>query len=505
MPRKNKAAAGPAVAELDEPVTIGTRGEIIHAETNGHPPEVPNGAAGSAGELIETLPFFEALSAMTPRDWEDHIVYLYRTDAEIPKEVLEATGRDKYVDKVTHAFDEEYVKRQHGGGTYLALLKFAKDSSKKTRRGYRFAIDGPAKLQEGFVPKAGTIVAPGTGGGPGATTTSSPSEQQNTVQMFLGALDKILNAAKENKMPQDQVMSNVLQLMQTASAKAIEVAAAGASKSAGSMTGNPLIDQLITTMITRLASPPDFAAQMKSFAELMNTMRPAAEEKEDSGSADPLDALAKLKDTFDIDFRSLLSGRAGKDDWRIELARALPGALTALNNWFTVRMEEIRLTRELRVAQMLPGAVAGAPPPPPATTPKIQPIPAPAAAIPSPLPAGFAAAVANTTPGAGPATATTGTSQEVEEQMNMFLSQLAETIANQFESGEDGRTAAIVVMAKFPPQLVEMMRPFLRDPKQVRAWVENNEVLADCAENKAWEKFEAEFLQTVLGTPSQAA
>jgi hypothetical protein len=77
-------------------------------------------AATSGPKKLDRLPFFEMLAAMDPRDWEDRMVYLYRQDKNIIKEDPKDAN---YIDRITHAFDEAWVKAKHGGGRFLAILK----------------------------------------------------------------------------------------------------------------------------------------------------------------------------------------------------------------------------------------------------------------------------------------------------------------------------------------------------------------------------------------------
>src|SRR5260221_4534661 len=77
--------------------------------------------APTAGpKALDKLPFFEMLGRMTEREWEDRMVYLYRQDKNIIKEDAKDNN---YIERITHAFDEDYVKKSHGGGRFLAILK----------------------------------------------------------------------------------------------------------------------------------------------------------------------------------------------------------------------------------------------------------------------------------------------------------------------------------------------------------------------------------------------
>ncbi len=60
------------------------------------------------------------LAALTEREWEDRMVYLYRQDKNIIKE---DPKDNNYIERITHSLDEDHVKKEHGGGRFLAILK----------------------------------------------------------------------------------------------------------------------------------------------------------------------------------------------------------------------------------------------------------------------------------------------------------------------------------------------------------------------------------------------
>src|SRR5579883_2456071 len=115
------------------------------AEGNAAPAREPLDLDPAAGprELMK-LEFFEMLHAMTARQWEDYIVYLYRSK---DSGIIRAAKDGNFIAKFAHAFDESDVKEKFGGGKYLAILNNAK--LHKGVRSYTFPIEGPPILQEG--------------------------------------------------------------------------------------------------------------------------------------------------------------------------------------------------------------------------------------------------------------------------------------------------------------------------------------------------------------------
>lgn len=75
---------------------------------------------------------FEYMDALTPAEWDEHIVYIYR---------METGKQDSYIDKFAHTFDESYLKENFGGGTYSYILK---KGSQRIKQG-RVRVEGPAR------------------------------------------------------------------------------------------------------------------------------------------------------------------------------------------------------------------------------------------------------------------------------------------------------------------------------------------------------------------------
>ena len=135
--------AGTAVDREPADVKRVAAAEGVPADKTTTPVEL----APTAGpKNLDRMPFFQMLSSMSEREWEDRMVYLYRQDKTIIKEDPKDSN---YIARITHAFDEAYVKEKFGGGKFLAILKNVRING--AERKHSFLIEGEAKIQEGEI------------------------------------------------------------------------------------------------------------------------------------------------------------------------------------------------------------------------------------------------------------------------------------------------------------------------------------------------------------------
>jgi len=103
-------------------------------EREGH--ELPrSGPNVGKGSVPGALDFFDYLNSLTAEQWGDRIIYIYRQD---PPDHNPGSGR--YLEKVPHAIDEEYIKARHGGGRYLVFVKNV--GTKRRERSQIVVIEG---------------------------------------------------------------------------------------------------------------------------------------------------------------------------------------------------------------------------------------------------------------------------------------------------------------------------------------------------------------------------
>src|SRR3954469_16713890 len=158
----------------------------------------PVDLAPTAGPIkLDKLPLFEMLGRLTEREWEDRMVYLYRQDKTIIKEDPKDSN---YIARITHAFDEAYVKEKFGGGRFLAILKNVRING--AERKHSFLVEGEAKIQEGEISIAKKNDAAG-----GKSDTAALLEQvEKLTQRLLDA------GSKSNAAEQDTITRSVAML-----------------------------------------------------------------------------------------------------------------------------------------------------------------------------------------------------------------------------------------------------------------------------------------------------
>ena len=103
-------------------------------EREGH--ELPrSGPNVGKGSVPGALDFFDYLNSLTAEQWGDRIICIYRQD---PPDHNPGSGR--YLEKVPHAIDEDYIKARHGGGRYLVFVKNV--GTKRRERSQIVVIEG---------------------------------------------------------------------------------------------------------------------------------------------------------------------------------------------------------------------------------------------------------------------------------------------------------------------------------------------------------------------------
>lgn len=185
------------------------------------------------------LSFFDYLDSLTELERNERLLYIYRLEPAIRN----PAGTGSYIEKVSVPIDEDYLVTHHGGGKYLLWLKTTEKPS-RTDRKHTFVAAGNPKIPEG------TTIIDGRTGQPVATMQPGAADggANTAIKDVLHMLERVL----ENKDKPDDLSAEILKksLMD-----AQDILAAAAKKTAGSMSGNPMVDKLLEGMLTNLGQP----------------------------------------------------------------------------------------------------------------------------------------------------------------------------------------------------------------------------------------------------------
>lgn len=458
-------------------------------------PPTPTPPAPAGDDLAlddrDLLPFFDYMARLTEREWEDRMVYLYRQGPAVQNK-----GATKYLEKISHGFDEEYVKQNHGGGKYLAVMK--NQATDARERSHSFEIGGQPKFLEGQVLVNPPPQTP-------ATAVAAPQEAG-----LVEVLKQVLARLQEKNPSQEEAIKVAFATIGQAYQLSLDTLGSTAKLHAASPTGSPIADQLLTAFIGKMKENPEktasFTERLAETRELLKLLRP----EEPPAQQDPMEMLTKIKDVFGLDFKDAAArGGGGPGDWRNMLAAAgvelLSKAPTMFREWSQLRQKEIEVAGLNAQARLLhvqhggsfgPSALGVNRQPGPGPTPGARPFivgsPAPASAAAagpgSPLPVSFAP----TEPEVVPPTAG-------ESAFDPIL----RLIANCYVEGDGGDAAALVVR-RAAPNIAASFVPFLRNFAQVKLFALQNPILVEIAQDADFDDFMKEFIQEMTAPGSAA-
>lgn len=417
---------------------------------------------------------FDYLASLTPGEWDERIVYLYRQE---PNVIKSDERSKKFIAKISHNFDEEWVRDQFGGGRFLAIIKNQRNGSGDAERKFSFEIEGAPRLQADERYRDGATPAQPGAPAPGAPAPFDPGA-------FAREVAEIISDARAGRDVDEDAIARITATMQQANGAAIELVKNAAMNQAGSMSGNPLVDKLIEATVMRVRDGGGGAGGVKDLLSLIAVMK----ELGFAGGAQqsPFAVLRELKDGLGIDIAGMMKG-GGKGDWRSTLAENAPslieGAVQILDKYAALQRQnfEIALTThrqraaDARVVPPAPPAL-GAPPPASAAA---------AAAGDSPLPPGFG--VQSPAPAAAPAPAN-----------DFDLDKLRQLILRQFRSDRAGDFVADLMMELWPEQ-IPIFRAFLGDPKALIEQAKSDPVLAEIAVDPEFPQFVFELAKELAG------
>lgn len=452
------------------------------------PPDLPAGAAAAVaapapalepaprqprvlGEIMEDPDdppsFFEYLASVPAARWEgDAIVYLYR------KGIENAPGGRKYIARYTHAITEDEIQTQHGGGMYLGWFRdtAAGDSIRCT-----FAIEGTPKLRSDQRVTDAAIA--GTTGAPPASGSAEGNAGAELAQTLVREMRAIFADRNQSS---DQVLTTVIETMRKASDAGVDVMKAvqiEKAKQGDSLTGNVLLDRLVTSMIENYGKPqpaPALAAPQPSGTDkvliqmALDGMRnPQAAGAGGKSFTEQVEEALRIADLVGG------GGERGESTGNIlrELGTLLSPVLQALpdlvNRWMS--LEE----RKLGMQPGRPALPAGVPVRPQV----IQAAPA------SLQPAGVAAAAP-----AAPDQA----------MQNKLVDDICAQIAHSFNEGDSGWEAEFVIRRAYPFAM-ELAKPMLADLGKVLQMAAEHPTLQPLTADPEFPKFAQEFVEAVQG------
>ena len=477
----------------DEPGDVKRERQKIDgpAKVAGEPIEM---AESSGPKNLNKMPFFDMLAAMSARDWEDRIVYLYRQD----KQIVKADPKDaNYIDKIAHAFDESFVKGRHGGGKFLAILKNMRVAN-GAERTYSFNIEGPPIIHPDEVQIAGKSAAGGT---------TEKTELAQVLEQMNALTNRMLDMAKSSGGQEKDALNRAMETMTAGMKGALEIQKAALEKSTSSTSGNPLVDKFLENMMTKLSSEKN-----NSMEEFTRMLALARELSKGEGGKQPglLGIVAELKGLAEV-ARELGIKIGGGDaaegalDWKVALASNLPVALQTLsgmvNQWVQASAERgaqrtAAIIEEYEARKRL-AAQSGAAPAAAAQTAATETVKAASA-----LPANFAPGPAPAAPAANgqvipfpPATSdagTAGTAPKQELQAEVDLNVLCLLIRRCWDKQDPGDAAAMVLKRLYDEQL-NPLKQYLADKEQLKIFAGLHPALAEIIPHEDFPEFMDEF------------
>jgi hypothetical protein len=215
---------------------------------------IPDEESGSPAKGMETD---EYMGRLNEEQWRDHIVYLYRKFPPPP----DGASRT-YIAKFAHNFDEEWIQKMFGGGTFHYILK---KGSQRLKEG-DMSVDGPPR-------QAGTAAA-------GAA-------QSDTIRAMELLLEKMKDPERQfNFDLMKQAMLNSLEIQRAAAAPPMSLkdmtdAMVNLKKLSGEGDGMPAwlselgktFSAALVPLVTALLQPKDPLTTIKGTVETMAALQ----------------------------------------------------------------------------------------------------------------------------------------------------------------------------------------------------------------------------------------
>ncbi len=440
-------------------------------------------APSSGPSKLQGLAFFDMLKAMSERDWEDRMVYLYRQD----KSIIKADPKDaNYIARIPHAFDEAYVKEKFGGGRFLCILKNTRING--AERKHSFLIEGDPIIQadEVNIKKKQDEMAP-------KGEVGLLLEQMNSL------VERVVSLTQKNGAGEQDAVSRVVETMKKATEGVLDVQKAAFEKQLNSASGSPLLDKFLEAQISRLSGDEGKRDPMAEFTKMLALARELNGGKQQGlmGIVSELKGLAEVAKELGIKIGSG-GGEAGGDvmDWKTALAANLPTALqtvgSLVDRWIAAANERQQRMMAQMEAQIR--ARTGLPPAPPPVQAYAQPAAAQAAAaattnVSSALPANFAPAAPQQQQ---PADRVIEFPQK-QNVVEMDLSSIASIARKCFDKGDPGDCAALILKRLFGDEQVAQFMPYM-EVDQLKLYCGMDPSLAGVVNDPEFLVFLAEFV-----------
>jgi hypothetical protein len=459
----------------------------------------------TAGPIkLDKLPFFEMLARLSEREWEDRMVYLYRQDKTIIKEDPKDSN---YIARITHSFDEAYVKDKFGGGRFLAILKNVRING--AERKHSFLVEGEAKIQEGEISIAKKNDAAG-----------GKSENAALLEQVDKLTQRLLDAAGKSNAAEQDTISRSVAMLSEASRGALQIQQEAIKSQLGSTTGHPMVDKFLEKAIAKLGDEPK-TDSMDQFTKMLALVRELNRGSEKPAGGGLLSNLGEIKGVLEaLQGLGLKIGTGGAEaaadggmDWKSVLASTLPQALQVVGGyverWIATQQEQNRILtihaeNQRRAATGQPLLTAGAPQPQQVQTSAIPPAqqfaPGPQhvnGPQQSALPPNFAAA---TQPAQNPAPPPTGevlpfpgAHANQQPQIEVDLDFVCMLIRRCFDAGDPGDIPALSLKRIYADSL-EPMRPYFSDGEQLKQLAGMSPVIAEIIPDPEFPAFLTEFV-----------
>jgi hypothetical protein len=457
--------------------------------TDPTPATVPDPAAGPiplspdpGPRRARDLDGLEYLASLTPGEWDERIVYLYRQDPNIAKS---DDRNKKYITKFSHAFDEEWVRAQFGGGRFLAIVKNQRTGSGDAERKFSFDIEGPPVLQ----PDEKFRNAPPAA--PAAAAAAAPNFDPVALARTVG---EVIMDARSGRDPDEDALARITQTMQQGSAAAIEVIKNAAMGRADSLSGNPMADKLIEAALTRMKDGGG-SSSLKDTLQLIGMVKELGVL---GGGQSPFTVLRELKENLGVDIPGLLKGGGGREDWRSALANnassIFDGLATVLDKFAAMQRQNFEIALATHRQRVVDTRSAPPQAPAPADGASGAPASPPAVAPASALPPGFG----SETPAPRPAPAAVPDSGDTQA---FSLDGMRQLIFRHFQNGKAGDFVGALMREMWPAQL-PLFQSFLGDPKALIEQAKDDPVLQAIAGDEEFPQFVVELAQELAGEES---
>lgn len=456
----------------------------------------PVALAPTAGpKSLDKLPFFEMLARMSEREWEDRMVYLYRQDKNIIKE---DPKDNNYIERITHAFDEDYVKKTHGGGRFLAILKNTRING--AERKFSFKIEGEPIIHDDEISIKRKNEAAG-----------DKSEVASLLEQVNKLTERLLEVGQKNSSAEQDTISRSVAMLSEASRGALQIQQEAIKSQLGSTTGHPMVDKFLEKAIAKLGDEPK-SDSLDQFTKMLALARELTKGNDKPAGAGLLGNLGEIKGVLEVlkDLGVKIgsgpeAAAEGGMDWKSVLASTLPQALQVVggyvDRWIQTQQEQNRLLAIQ--AENARRMAAGQPPAAPVQTsaiPAATPVPIAPAPQASALPANFAAA----TPPPEVQPSSTAAQAEVlsfpavnpqpQQQIEVDLDFVCTLIRRCFDAGDPGDMPAVAIKRIYGLSL-EPLRPYFSDGEQLKQLAGMSPIISEIIPNEDFPAFLSEFVE----------